>query len=109
MKEINPMEHTRETTSAAFKTEPADGTTLVLKKTTYYGEPEWEVIWRDDKQAARTWDDDARGQHWFRVADEDPMELHQYLKYADAVFALGEEVARFDGDEEGDDQDDDED
>lgn len=89
------MEHTRETTSAAFKTEPADGTTLVLKKSTYDGEPDWEVIWRNDADADRWYDGDADGQHWFRANDETPMELHQYLKYADAVYALGAEVARF--------------
>jgi hypothetical protein len=99
------MEHTRETTSAAFKEEPADGTTLVLKKSGYEGEPDWEVIWRDDKYADEWHHGDApEGEHWFRDTDEDPMELHQYLKYADAVFALGEELARFDVDDDGDDE-----
>jgi hypothetical protein len=90
------MEHTRETTSAAFKTEPADGTRLIV----HNGDNEWEVIWRDDKYADEWYHGDApEGDHWFRASDEDPMELHQYLKYADAVYALGAEVARFDGKE----------
>jgi hypothetical protein len=96
------VEHTRETTSAAFKVEPSDGTALVILKSGADGEAEWVVIWRDDREAGRRWDDDARGQHWFRADDEDPMEFHQYLKYADAVYALGEEIARFgDTDDEG--------
>jgi hypothetical protein len=98
------MEHTRETTSAAFKEEPTDGARLVIYSED--GFREWEVIWRDDAAASKWYDGDARGQHWFRANDEDPMELHQYLKYADVVFALGDELARFDVDEEGDDLDD---
>jgi hypothetical protein len=90
------MEHTRETTSAVFETEPADGSTLVLKKSAL-GEPEWEVIWRDDAEARRWHDGAPDGQHWFRASDEDPMELHQYLKYADEVYNLGSLVARLDG------------
>jgi hypothetical protein len=87
------MQHTRETTSAVFETEPADGSTLVLKKSDGDGNPEWEVIWRDDAEARRWYTDDPHGQHWFRDADEDPMELHQYLKYADEVYSLGSLVA----------------
>ncbi|MFY1686390.1 hypothetical protein [Plantactinospora sp. WMMB782] len=89
------MEHPRETTSAVFETEPADGSTLVLRKSTFHGEPEWEVIWRDDAEARR-WagGGDPDGQHWFRASDEDAMELHQYLKYADEVYNLGSLVGR---------------
>lgn len=96
------MEHTRETTSAAFKVEPPAGSRLVV----YSGANEWEVIWRDDKFADEWYHGEApEGDHWFRDADEDPMELHQYLKYADVVYALGEEIARFGGEEEDDDAD----
>jgi hypothetical protein len=91
-------EHARETTSAIFDLEPVDGSTLIVEKSNDAGEPEWEVIWRDDT-AARRWYEpgDAEGQHWFRAHDEDPMELHQYLKYADAVHNLGPTIARLDG------------
>ena len=92
------MEHTREITSAIFETEPADGSTLIIEKSTDSGDPEWEVIWRDDAEARRWYDSDARGQYWFRAPDEDPMELHQYLKYADAVHSLGSLIARLDED-----------
>lgn len=87
------MEHTRETTSAIFDTEPADGSTLVIRKSAL-GEPNWEVIWRNDTEARAWYDGDPDGQHWFRDSDEDPMELHQYLKYADVVYNLGSEIAR---------------
>ena len=84
-------EHSREVT--AVLAEPEDGARLVIYSES--GFHEWEVIWRDDDAASDWYDGDARGQHWFRANDEDPMELHQYLKYADVVYALGAEVARF--------------
>lgn len=91
------MEHTRETTSAIFETEPADGSTLIIEKSNDSGLPEWEVIWRDDAEARRWYESgDIGGQHWFSAHDEDPMELHQYLKYADAVHNLGPQIARLD-------------
>lgn len=57
--------------------EPADGEVLVVKN----GDTDWRVIWRDDK-AAKRWHDDA-----------DPMGLYQHVKYAEAVYALGQRVA----------------
>lgn len=86
------MEHDRKVTSALK--EPADGTHLVLDR----GD-EWIVIVRDDGEA-RGW-----GQHpderWFDAAqrDDGPMELHQYLKYAEAVYEIGKTVAVFVGQE----------
>jgi hypothetical protein len=94
-------EHSREVT--AVLAEPADGARLVI-----YAEDgfrEWEVIWRNDAAASEWYDGDARGQHWWRADDEDPMELHQYLKYAEVVFQLGPIVANF---EDVSDDDDDE-
>lgn len=84
------MEHSRDVT-ATLK-EPKDGTYLVLDR----GD-EWIVIVRDD-DAARGW-----GQHpderWFNAAqmDDGPMELHQYLKYAEAVYEIGKGIAVFAG------------
>lgn len=84
------MENPRDVTAVITANEPPDGTRLIIDK----GD-EWIVIVRDDNEAQQwgNFDD----QRWFDAADMDqePMELHQYLKYAEAVHALGEKLAEF--------------
>jgi hypothetical protein len=83
------MPHSEAVTAVLTDHEPPDGTRLILEKS----DGEYQVIVRDD-DAARSWDafeDD----HWFGDAREDPMALHQHLKYARAVYALGEQLAVF--------------
>lgn len=83
-------EHSRDVTAIITDNEPPNGTRLILDK----GD-EWIVIVRDDGEAAaHGYDDDQR---WFDAAEMDngPMELHQYLKYAEAVYALGPKLADF--------------
>lgn len=85
------MEHSEDVTAVITANEPPSGTRLIVDT----GDNEWKVIWRDDAEADRWYDGDARGQHWFDDEDSDPMGLHQHLKYADAVYALGEPLAVF--------------
>lgn len=80
-------EHSREVT--AVLAEPEDGTRLVV-----VGERESKVIWRDDA-AARASSVYVSGEHWFDDPDDDPMELHEHVKYADVVYQLGPVVANF--------------
>lgn len=80
--------HPESTTAALTDNEPPDGTKLVV-----IGEHTSKVIWRDDA-AARSFDA-LNGEHWFDNHDEDPMVLHEHVKYADAVYALGEPLATF--------------
>jgi hypothetical protein len=68
--------------------EPPDGTKLIIDQ----GDGDWKVIWRDDAEADRWYDGDARGQHWWDDAESDPMGLEQQTKYADAVYRLGDQV-----------------
>lgn len=87
------MEHTEETTAVLTGNEPPNGTKLIVD----VGMDGWKVIERDDAEAklwGNDWDDD---QHWFASGDftSDPMSLHQHIKYADAVYALGEPLAVF--------------
>ncbi len=84
------MPHSEQTTAALTANEPANGTVLVVEKGAT-----WHAIVRDD-ESAKEWDA-ATGDHWFNAADsdEDPMSLHQHIKYADAVYALGEKLATF--------------
>lgn len=83
-------EHGRNVTAVITANEPPNGTRLIVDK----GD-EWVVIVRDDGEA-QGWD-----QHpdevWFNAAaiDDGPMDLHQHLKYAEAVYALGEKLAEF--------------
>lgn len=84
------MRHTEEKIRAAI-TEPPDGTKLVV-----ITEDGGKVIWRDDKAAAESYGkDDPYRQYWFEDHDEDPMALYEHLKYADAVYQLGEPLAVF--------------
>lgn len=85
-------EHSRDVTAVITAHEPPNGTRLIVDK----GD-EWIVIVRDDGEA-KEWGIDADDdQHWFDAAemDSDPMELHQYLKCAEAVYALGKKLAEF--------------
>lgn len=85
------MMHSEKVTAVLTDNEPPDGTKLVV-----IGERESKVIWRDDAEAKLSWGaDDPYGQHWFEDHDEDPMALHEHVKYADAVYALGEKLAQF--------------
>lgn len=85
------MEHSEQITAVITDNEPADGSKLVVDK----GDGDWAVIWRDDAEADRWYDGDARGQHWFDDEDQDPMGLHQHIKYAKAVYVLGGPLAVF--------------
>jgi hypothetical protein len=67
--------------------EPPDGTKLVIENGS-----DWTIIRRDD-EASRL-----RGAHpgdrWFEGDySGDPMSLREHLKYADAVYAIGERLA----------------
>lgn len=81
-------EHSRDVTAIITDNEPPNGTRLILDK----GD-EWIVIVRDDNEAQQwgNFDD----QRWFDAAhmEDEPMELHQYLKYAEAVYTLGPKLA----------------
>ncbi len=85
------MAHDETVTAVLTANEPPNGTRLILNK----GDDEWVVIVRDDNEAQQWGEFD--DQHWFYAHDmeHDPMSLHQFLKYADAVYALGEKLADF--------------
>lgn len=85
------MEHSEEVTAVITANEPPDGAYLVVDS----GDNDWKVIWRDDTAARAWYNGDARGQHWLDDHDSDPMGLHQHVKYAYAVYALGEPLAVF--------------
>ncbi|RKR92730.1 hypothetical protein BDK92_7208 [Micromonospora pisi] len=78
--------HTEETV-AEMLTEPEDGTRLVVQN----GDTEFKVIWRDDAEA-KNWSPN-KTDRWFDAEDSDPMELYQHVKYATAVYPLGEPLA----------------
>ncbi|GGN39175.1 hypothetical protein FHR83_006775 [Actinoplanes campanulatus] len=85
------MPHSEQATAVLTANEPKDGTVLLVRS----GD-EWKVIERDDA-LSRDYDPQ---DHWFDVTteaigDSDPMALHQHVKYADAVYALGEKLAEF--------------
>lgn len=81
------MEHSRETT--ALLTEPNDGEKLVID----LGDGEWRTIWRDDAAAKSRGALD--GERWFDDYRNDPMSLHEHIKYAVTVHTLGPVVANF--------------
>jgi hypothetical protein len=80
-------QHSPETT--ALLVEPDDGAKLVID----LGDGEWRTIWRDD-HAAR-----GRGgledERWFDDYRNDPMSLHEHVKYAVTVYALGPVLVNF--------------
>jgi hypothetical protein len=83
------MAHPESVTAVLTDNEPPNGTKLIIGNGS-----DWTIIQRDDKAAA------LRGVHpgdrWFEGDyDGDPMSLHEHLKYADAVYALGEPLAVF--------------
>ncbi len=82
------MSHSEATTAVLTANEPPNGTVLIVKE----GE-EYKVIVRDDKAAADAGYED----HWFEASgmDAEPDALHQFVKYADAVYALGDRLAEF--------------
>lgn len=82
--------HSPAVTAALTANEPPNGTKLVVEKG-----GDWVVVLRDD-DAARSWDA-YEGDRWFEGVDRntEPMSLYQHLKYADAVYALGEKLADF--------------
>lgn len=85
------MPHSEAVTAALTANEPADGTKLIVQ----HG-GDWHVIWRDDTAAANA--DAHPDDCWFSTGDggtDDPVSLYQHLKYADAVYALGEKLASF--------------
>jgi hypothetical protein len=85
------MAHSEKVTAVVTDNEPPDGSKLVI-----ISEDGGKVIWRDDATAADSWGPgDPHKQRWFEDHDEDPMSLHEHLKYADAVYALGEPLAVF--------------
>jgi hypothetical protein len=81
-------EHSRDITAVITANEPANGTRLILDR----GD-EWIVIVRDDGEA-QGWGQEP-DERWFNAAamNDGPMELHQYLKYAESVYALGNKLA----------------
>lgn len=81
-----------EETVARLLPEPDNGAVLVVKNS----DDDWRIIWRDDAEAAR-WGSPHPTERWFSDSDSDPMELRQHVKYAQAVYALGEPVATFGG------------
>ena len=88
------MEHAPDATAIITANEPANGSKLIVDNGDDSGD-RWKVIWRDDEGAKDWYDGDARDQHWWDDEDSDPMALHQHVKYADAVYALGEPLAVF--------------
>lgn len=82
------MAHPESVTAVLADNEPPDGTKLVVQQDGTY-----RVIVRDDA-SARSWNS-FEGDHWFGDPQEDPMSLHQQVKYADAVYALGDKLAEF--------------
>jgi hypothetical protein len=86
-------EHSREVTAIITANEPPNGARLILDK----GD-EWIVIVRDDAEA-KSWGQEP-DERWFNAAEmnDGPMELHQFLKYAEAVYALGNKLANLDTD-----------
>jgi hypothetical protein len=84
-------EHSRDVTAVLTANEPPNGTILFVRTASA-----WTVIERDDDVSR----DYEPGEHWYVVTDEaigdaDPMSLHEHVKYADAVYALGEKLAEF--------------
>lgn len=85
------MAHSEATTAALTDNEPPNGTKLVV-----IGEHDSKVIWRDDSAQREAYGaDDPYKQRWLEDHNEDPMSLHEHVKYADAVYALGEMLAKF--------------
>lgn len=85
------MEHPESVTAAVTDNEPPNGTKLVV-----ISEDGGKVIWRDDAAGVEAYGpNDPYKQRWLEGHDEDPMALHEYLKYADAVYALSEPLAVF--------------
>jgi hypothetical protein len=83
------MPHPESVTAVLTENEPANGTKLVVSSA-----GEFRVIGRVD--AAATKNGGHPDDRWFDLGDDtDGMSLHQYLKYADAVYALGEKLAEF--------------
>ena len=83
------MAHSEDTTAILTKNEPSNGTHLILRKG-----GDWSVIVRDD-DAARSWDA-MTGDHWFAgEGNDEPMSLHQHLKYVDTVYSLGDPLVVF--------------
>lgn len=83
--------HSEQTTLALVGgSEPGDGTRLVVEASSGAGGTEWKVIFRDDAEARR-WDSH-EDDHWFDRFNDEPMGLHQHLRYARAVYRLGEQI-----------------
>lgn len=87
------MRHSEETVNTAIGQEPPDRTILIVE--TLHGE--WRAIRRSDTEAKGRVGGDVGGQHWFHadLSSPDPMRLYEHLKYARAVYRLGETVASF--------------
>jgi hypothetical protein len=87
------MPHPEHVTAIITDNEPPNGTRLVV-----IGERESKVIWRDDDAQAEVWGkDDPHKQRWLDDHEGEPMALREHIKYADAVYALGEPLATFSG------------
>lgn len=85
------MEHSETLTAALMNPEPPNGTILFVRSGSA-----WTVIERDDDVSR----DYEPCEHWYVVTDEsigdaDPMSLHEHIKFADAVYALGEKLTGF--------------
>lgn len=85
------MEHPKTVTAVLTDNEPPNGSKVVV-----ISEDGGKVIWRDDSAGVQSYgQDDPYKQRWLEDHDEDPMALHEHIKYADAVYALGEPLAVF--------------
>lgn len=79
--------HPTTVTDPFTASEPPNGTKLILNM----GDGEWRVIYRDDSSTGPEYEDE----RWLASGDDEPMDLYQHIKYADAVYALGEPLAVF--------------
>jgi hypothetical protein len=90
------MPHSEQTTAVLTANEPPNGTVLIARYPEGSSMHPYRVIWRDDDAQAEAYGyDDPYKQRWLEDPDDEPMALHEYLKYADAVYALGEKLAEF--------------
>ncbi|MEU4558448.1 hypothetical protein AB0F72_08660 [Actinoplanes sp. NPDC023936] len=88
--------HPESVTAVLTASEPPNGTVLVVQYDQDGSMPPYKVIWRDDDAQTEAYGPaDKFKQRWLEDPDDEPMALHEYLKYATAVYALGEKLVEF--------------